>query len=205
MNRFNPYKIGITMGLIPMAGLILMLLAFWISRAYFAVDLNITRIGFFYILFSIPIVFIGFILTFAALFRRNETNLYKTLLGLFLISANAPLLLLILAIHGTISGRAYLKVCNNSGKEIEAVSIVEPDRMNSFGFIGESSTKIIHYDPDYASKDGIPLAGISQNFLVLNVEGKIIRRNIPIIHPGEIHLLVLDSEFKTSSIQLNKK
>jgi hypothetical protein len=203
MKRINFYKTGLSLGLVPICGLGLLLLIFWIGRAWFAADIDVTGIGFLYILISVPIVLIGFILTAISLSVGKGIDLYK-ILWFILILFNIPILVWILKTHGEISGRAYLKIINNSGKNIRNVSVNEPDTFEAFGDLKKDSDKIIFYHPDYASSLGIQYAGISQNYLVLEIEGDTIRKQIPIIHPGEIHQLTIDKDFSLSDIYLNK-
>ncbi len=203
MKQNNFYSIGLLLGLIPICGLGLLLLIFWIGRAWFVVDIDVTGIGFLYILISVPIVVIGFILTAISLSVNKCENLYKAL-GFLLMLFNIPLLLLILRAHGEISSRAYLKIINNSGEDIINVSVNEPGKFKAFGNLERNDEKIIFFNPDYTSSDGIQYAGVSQNFLVLEIKGEIIKKQIPIIHPGEIHKLTIGKELNLSDIHLNK-
>lgn len=203
MKKINLYSIGISLGLIPICGLGLLLFVFWIGRTWFAADIDVTGIGFLYILISVPLVLIGFTLTAISIFEGKGINLYRTL-GLLVIIFNVPLLLLILRAHGKISRRAYLKVINNSGEVIRNISVNEPDTFKAFGNVEKGGDKIIFYSPDYASSDGIQYAGISENYLTLEIEGHTLKKQIPIIHPGEIHQLTIDEDFNLSDIHLNK-
>ena len=203
MRRVDFYKIGLALGLTPICGLGLLLLVFWVGRAWFAVDIDVTLISFLYILISIPIVLIGFILTAISISVDKGINSIR-ILGFSLILFNVPLSLMILRTHGKISSRAYLKIINNSGEEMSNVSVNEPDTIQGFGSLEKDDDKIIFYYPDYAPTDGIQNAGISQNYLILEFERKTIKKQIPIIHPGEIHKLTIDKELNLSDIHLNK-
>lgn len=203
MNRINWYRTGLFLGLIPICGLGLLLFVYWVGRAWFAKDFDITMPGFVYILVAIPIVLIGFILTAGSLITAKAFNPYRTL-WMVLILFNVPLFFWILRTRGEISRRAYLKIINTSGRSFDGVTVIEPNRSKSFGSVDRDGDKIIFYNPDYASVEGIQNAGIGGNFLVIEIEGDTIRKKIPIIHPGEIHQLTIGRGFNLSHVHLNK-
>lgn len=204
MNKIKFYKTGLSLGLIPIIGLGLILFIFWFGLTFFAYDLNVSGFGFLYIMASVPVVFVGFILTIISIFKNENKTILKPILGLLLILLNIPTLIWILRTHEEISGRAYLKVINSSEINIDNVTIKEPDNKKDFGSIRQSCSKVIYFNPDYVSPDGITYPGIGENYLLLSVDHKIMDKKLPIIHPGETHKIIIDRNLNLSNIHLNK-
>lgn len=204
MKRFNFYKIGLSLGLIPIIGLGLILFVFWFGLTFFAHDIDVDGIGFLYIMASIPVVFIGFVLTIISIFKNDNKPVTRPIFGLLLIILNVPTLIWILRTHGEISGRAYLKVINNSDLNIDNISIKEPDNRKDFGSLRQGSSKVIYYNPDYSSPDGMSYPGIGENYFLLTIDNKTTDKKLPIIHPGETHKINIDQNLNLSNIHLNK-
>ncbi len=204
MKKINFYKIGLSLGLIPIIGLGLILFIFWFGLTFFAHDIDVDGIGFLYIMVSTPVVFIGFILTIISIFKNDNKPALRPLLGLLLIILNVPTLIWILRTHGEISRRAYLKVINNSDFNINNVTIKEPDNKKDFGSLGQGSSKIIYFNPDYSSPDGMTYPGISENYFLLTIDQKTTDKKLPIIHPGETHKIIIDKNSNLTNIHLNK-
>jgi len=204
MNKINFYKIGLTLGLVPITGLGLILFVFWFGLTFFAHDIDVDGIGFLYIIISVPIVFVGFIFTFISIFQSSIKKSYRPIIGLILIVLNIPALIWILRTHGEISSRAYLKVVNNSDKDIESIKIKEPNNENTFGALSRKGSKIMYYNPDYKSPDGMTYPGIGENYFLITIAGSNLNKKIPRIHPGETHKIVFDQNLNLTNIHLNK-
>lgn len=204
MKKFNFYKIGLSLGLIPIIGLGLILFIFWFLLTFFAHDIDVDGIGFLYIMVSIPVVFIGFILTTISIFKNDNKTIIRPIIGVFLITLNAPILIWVLRTHGEISGRSYLKVINNSDINIDNLIIREPDNNKDFGSLGKGNSKVIYFKPDYSSPDGMIFPGIGENYLLLSIDKKTTHKNLPIIHPGETHKIIIDKNLKLKNVHLNK-
>jgi hypothetical protein len=204
LKKFNFYKIGLSLGLIPIIGLGLILFIFWFGLTFFAYDIDVDGIGFLYIMVSIPVVFVGFVLTIISLFKNDNRAIFKPILGVFLIILNIPTLIWILRTHGEVSGRAYLKVINNSDFNIDNITIKEPDNKKDFGSMRQSSSKVIYYNPDYSSPDGMTYPGIGKNYFLLTIGQKTTDKKLPIIHPGETHKINIDKNLNLTNIHLNK-
>jgi len=202
LKKFNFYKIGLSLGLIPIIGLGLILFIFWFGLTFFAYDID--GIGFLYIMVSIPVVFVGFVLTIISIFKNDNRAIFKPILGVFLIILNIPTLIWILRTHGEVSGRAYLKVINNSDFNIDNITIKEPDNKKDFGSMRQSSSKVIYYNPDYSSPDGMTYPGIGENYFLLTIDQKTTDKKLPIIHPGETHKINIDKNLNLTNIHLNK-
>ncbi|MBK5286194.1 MAG: hypothetical protein JJE25_12415 [Bacteroidia bacterium] len=204
MKKLNLYKIGLSLGLIPIIGLSIILFIFWFGLTFFAYDLDVDGIGFLYIMASVPIVFVGFILTFISIFKHNIKTVYKPILGLLLITLNIPALMWILRTHGEVSSRAYLKVINNSENNIANLLIKEPVHQREFGALKSKDSKIVFYNPDYASFNGIQYGGISENFLEMKINDSTTKKRLPIIHPGETHKIFINDQLSLSDVHTNK-
>jgi len=204
LKKFNFYKTGLSLGLIPIIGLGLILFIFWFGLTFFAHDLDVDGIGFLYIMTSVPIVFVGFVLTIISIFKNDNRTIFKPILGVFLIILNIPTLIWILRTHGEVSGRAYLKVINNSDFNIDNITIKEPDNKKDFGSLRQSSSKVIYYNPDYSSPDGMTYPGIGENYVLLTIDQKTTDKKLPIIHPGETHKINIDKNLNLTNIHLNK-
>ena len=204
MEKFNFYKLGFLLGLTPIIGLGLLLFVFWFGLTFFAYDIAVDGIGFLYIMFSIPVVCIGFILTVISIFKKDNKKILKNIICGFLIILNIPTLIWILRTYREISGRAYLKVINNSGLNIDNITIKEPDNKKDFGSITPSSSKVIYFNPDYSSPDGMTYPGIGENYFLLTIEKKITDKKLPIIHPGETHKINIDKSLNLTYLHLNK-
>jgi hypothetical protein len=204
LKKFNFYKIGLSLGLIPIIGLGLILFVFWFGLTFFAHDIDVNGIGFIYILASVPIVFVGFVLTIISIFKNDNKSIFRPIIGLLLIILNVPTLIWILRTHGEISGRAYLKVINNSDFNIDNITIKEPDNNKDFGFLGQGNSKVLFFNPDYYSPDGVTYPGIGNNYFLLTINQKTTHKNLPIIHPGETHKIIIDKNLNLTNIHLNK-
>lgn len=204
MKRINLYKIGMLLGLVPITGLALILFVFWLGLTFFARDIDVDGLGFFYIICCIPIVLIGFLLTLASIFAGNPVTVGKSFTGLALILLNIPVLFFILRMHGEISRRAYLKVVNNSEYELENLTVKEPDNKRDWGTLEQGDSKVIFFYPDYASTEDDQYSGINQNYLMITFNGLLEERQIPIVHPGEVHEIILDKNLNLESVHLNK-
>ncbi len=204
MKKINFYNTGLSLGLIPIIGLGLILFIVWFGLTFFAHDIDIDGIGFLYIMASIPVVFVGFVLTIISIFKNENKTKFKPIIGVVLIMLNLPILIWILRTHGEISGRAYLKVINNSDFNIDNITIKEPDNKKDFGALRQGNSKIIYFNPDYSSPDGMTYPGIGENYILLTIDQKTTDKNLPIIHPGETHKINIDKNLNLSNIQLNK-
>jgi hypothetical protein len=153
---------------------------------------------------SIPVVFVGFILTIISIFRNDNRAIFRPILGVFLIILNIPTLIWILRTHGEISGRAYLKVINNSDLNIDKLTIIEPDNKKDFGSLRLSNSKVIYFNPDYFSPDGVTYPGIGENYFSLTIDQKTIDKKLPTIHPGETHKITIGENLNLTNIHLNK-
>lgn len=204
MKKFNFFKTGLSLGLFPLVGLGILLFVSWFGLTFFALDIDIDGIGFIYIMISVPIVLVGFIMTFISIFKTKFKEVYKPIVGLVLILLNIPTLNWILRTHGEISSRAYLKVINNTGRDFDNITIKEPDNELNFGNLPSKGSKIMFYNPDYKSTDGMTYPGIGQNyFLIKTVEG-VFNKKLPTIHPGETHKIIIDKELNLQNIHLNQ-
>jgi hypothetical protein len=204
LKKLNFYKTGLSLGLIPIIGLGLILFIFWFGLTFFAHDLDVDGIGFLYIMTSVPLVFAGFVLTIISIFKNENKTIFKPILGVFLIILNIPTLIWILRTHGEVSGRAYLKVINNSDFNIDNITIKEPDNKKDFGSLRQSSSKVIYYNPDYSSPDGMTYPGIGENYFLLTIDQKTTDKKLPIIHPGETYKINIDKNLNLTNIHLNK-
>lgn len=204
MNKINFYKIGLTLGLVPIIGLGFILFTYWFGLAFFAHATDVAGIGFLYIMISVPIVLIGFVFTFISFLRNSFNKSFRPIIGLILIVLNIPALIWILGTYGEISSRAYLKVVNNSEKDIESITIIEPDNESAFGSLSNKESKIMYFNPDYKSSDGMTYPGIGENYFLIITSGNQLKKRIPIIHPGETHKIIFDKYLNLSSIHLNK-
>lgn len=202
--KINIYKIGMFIGLVPIAGLALILFIYWIGLTFFAHDIDVDGLGFLYIICSILIVCIGFFLIVISIFTGDSKVVLKSLLVLALILFNIPVLFWILRTHSEISIRAYLKVVNNSGYKFETLSVREPDNNKDFGSLEQGESRIIYFHPDYASTEDFQYSGIGQNFLTVTINDSLLERQLPIIHPGEVHKIILDKSLNLESVHLNK-
>jgi hypothetical protein len=204
MKKINFYKIGMLLGLVPITGLALILFIYWLGLTFFARDIDVDGLGFLYIICCIPIVLIGFLLTFASIFTGSSVTVGKSVAGLALILFNIPVLFFILRMYGEISRRAYLKVINNSEYELENLTVKEPDNKSDWGTLEQGDSKVIYFYPDYASTEDDRYPGISQNYLMITFNGSLEERQIPIVHPGEVHEIILDKKLNLESVHLNK-
>jgi hypothetical protein len=204
MKKINFYKIGMLLGLAPMTGLVLILVTYWVGLTFFAHDFDVDGLGFLYIMCSIPIVCIGFFMIIISIFTGSSEAVLKSLLALALILFNIPVLFWILRTHDEISMRAYLKVVNNSGYKFETLSVRESDNKKDFGSLDQGESRIIYFNPDYASTQDVQYAGIGKNSLTLTINDSLVERQLPIIHPGEVHKLILDKSLNLESVRLNK-
>lgn len=153
---------------------------------------------------SIPIVFIGLFLTIISIFKNENKKIIKPVIGILLITLNLPILNWILITYREISGRAYLKVINNSDINIDNLTIKELDNMKDFGSLGQGNSKVIYFNPDYASPDGMTYSGIGENYILFTIDKINTVKKLPIIHPGETHKILIDQNLNLTNEHLNK-
>lgn len=176
--------------------LLLLILVFfsWFAPAFLAVDFRLEAISF-YIILVTPVVLIGLLLLFISSIINRKIAIGKHVIVFLAVATGTFISYLILPLQGKLSSRAYLKIENHSGKDIPAVLISEPDISTSFGVLNSRTSKIIYFYPDYGTYNGKLLAGISENYLVLQLNDTIVRAKIPTTHPGELHHIILDNNF----------
>jgi hypothetical protein len=182
------------LGIAPILLLLALVFLSWFAPAFLAVNFRFEAISF-YIILIIPVVLLGLVLLLVSCIINRKIAIAKHVIAFLVIIIGSYTTYLLLPLHGNLSSRAYLEIENHSGKDILVLSVSEPDISRSFGILNNRNSKIIYYYPDYGTYNGKPFAGISENYVVLQLNNTVVRAKIPTTHPGELHHLNLDNNF----------
>ena len=182
------YKIGFSFVVIPFVVGLLIYFTWFAALHYFAVKLDeLEMVGVYWILISVPLTFAGLVIVLIDLLRGKGANVLRFVLGLCLGLLNIPILIWILLSQGEVSGRAYIKIENHTGKSFYELVIQEPDQETYVGDLDSYESTVSYYNPDYYQDANGSYLGISGNYLLFEFSGKMRKINLPKIHPGEVH------------------
>ena len=201
--KINFLKIGFGVGIIPILGVIFLFTIFYFSREIFALDINIDGIGFLFLMLSLILLLLGIILIIISIFAQK--NVKKSIIALLIILTTVLIIFEITKLHAKISSRGYIEFVNKSGIDFHDVQIEEPNEHHFFSKLKNNKTQILHFYPDYGTYNKKELAGMSENYLLLQTTyDNFLKIKIPIIHPGEIHKIIIDENLQLTDYNINK-
>ncbi|MBD8019149.1 hypothetical protein [Kaistella pullorum] len=201
--KVNFLKTGFWIGMIPIFGVTFLFLLFYGSREVFALDINVDGIGFLFLLLSSLLVLTGIISTLISIFTQKQIK--KSVFVLLIIFLSIPVILEITKLHANISSRGYIELVNESGINFQDVQIEEPDEHHFFSKLRNKKSQIIYFHPDYGTYNEKQLAGMNQNYLLLQTTyDNYLKIKIPTIHPGEIHKIIIDKNLNLTDYHINK-
>jgi hypothetical protein len=197
------FKIGFVLVVLPFVVGLLIYSTWFVLLHFFAIKQQVLElIGFYWVFISIPLATIGLIIVLIDFLRGRKGNVCRFVSGMSLGLINVPILIWVLLSQSTVSGRAYLKIENESGRELYNLIIQEPDNETYFGNLEGYTSTVVYYKPDYKNDGDGKYPGISENYLVIDVSDKEVKLKLPIIHPGEIHRITINEKLELESLNL---
>lgn len=192
------YKIGLLCGLIPLTVGLFIFFAWWIARAFFAIDLNsFEEYGFLWILISIPVATVGLLLVTIFEIKNYPNFIRQSIFGLSLIFINIPTTYWVLAKQADLDKRAYIKVYNNTKQDNVEITLKGSDFEKKLGIFNNNETLIDYYFPKYIDKrcnDSYPT--IDQVTLIVKEKFTTHYLTLPRIDKGQCKKLYLNKELK---------
>jgi len=192
------YKLGLLCGIVPLAGGLLIFLAWWIARAFFAVDFdNFPEYGLIWILISLVIAPIG--LTLLILFLSRNYPVYRKQVygGVGLILSNIPVVLLILMLYSSIAEKAYVKIYNHSNTNHIELILKSATFERKLGHLDRNKSTVGSLIPHYPhgpGHDSFP--EIDSVTLVIKENQRTHYVPMPRIDRNECRKLRIDSTFQ---------
>jgi len=147
MKTKNFLKISFLCGIAPLSLGFALFLAWWVSRAYFAIDAyRIEQYMYGWFIISVPVAIVG-LLFLISYYSKDSSSKIRSLGVLLLILMNIPSLFFILEKQEEIKKRAYLKISNEGLSDFYDVKIVASDVELKIGDLLRSSSKVVCYQP----------------------------------------------------------
>jgi hypothetical protein len=194
------YKIGLLCGIIPLTVGLFIFYAWWIARAFFAIDLNsFEEYGFLWIIISIPIATIGLFLEAIFAIRNYPNFIQQSIFGLSLILLNIPTADWVLEKQADFEKRAYVKIYYKSGVvDLSELKLKSSYFEKNIGELECLNSKVFYYYPKYINeRSGDSYSEIEPITLILKTKkyDQIVELRLPRIEKGECLKLYIDKEF----------
>ncbi len=194
------YKIGLLCGIIPLTVGLFIFSAWWIARAFFAIDLkSFEEYGFLWIIISIPIATTGLLLEAIFTIRNYPNFTRQSIFGLSLILLNIPTVYWVLEKQADLENRAYVKIYYKSGVvNLDALKLKSNYFEKGIGELECLDSKVFYYYPKYVyERSGNSYSEIEPVTLTLKTKkyDQIVELRLPRIEKGECLKLYIDKEF----------
>ncbi|MFA9213228.1 MAG: hypothetical protein ACEQSR_05205 [Candidatus Methylacidiphilales bacterium] len=194
------YQIGLLCGIIPLTVGLFIFFAWWIARAFFAIDLNsFEEYGFLWTIISIPIATIGLLLVTIFTIRNYPNFIRQSIFGFSLILINIPTAYWVLEKQADLDKRAYVKIYYKSGVvDLSELKLKSSYFEKNLGDLECLDSKVFYYYPKYVnerSRDSY--SEIEPVTLILKTKkhAEIIKLRLPRIEKGQCLKLYIEKEF----------
>lgn len=160
MKNRDLYKFSLYVGAIILIGGLLIFLVWWVSRAWFAFDFSYLETwGLVWILLAVPMATTALGTAIYVFVVNYKSNLKQSVIPLFTVLANVPIVYLVLIFQSFINTRAYIKIVNDSGVDNLEIILSSNTFSKNVGFFGNNSSKVIFFYPSYQNRhwDSVPL------------------------------------------------
>jgi uncharacterized membrane protein len=188
-----------TCGLIPLIGGLTIFFSWWVGKAFFTKNLNgLESLGFLWMLISFVIAIVGIIFSGYNFFKYKDKYLKQTLIGLFIILLNLPVVNWVLDKQSEIEKRTYVKFINKSQNDNLTLIIYDTKFKKLLGTIDNNQSIIEYYVPTTLYGDDSAPIYDSLKLVVLTNQIKDTLQ-LSEFYPGECRKVFLDKDFKVKS------
>ncbi|MGB4774459.1 MAG: hypothetical protein WBP45_04765 [Daejeonella sp.] len=185
-------------GLIPLLGGLTIFLFWWGGKSLYAINLSFLEdLGLGWILISFMVAIIGLIVGIYNLFKFKKLHFKQTLFGMLFIPINIPVLNWILDKQTEIENRTYLKVINNSSKEI-TIKFFDKETNKIVGAIRNNQSIVDYYRPIFLGEYGsIPVYDSLK--IIVTTNQTIDTIQLSEFYPGDCRKIYLDKKFEAKT------
>jgi len=197
------FKIGTFIGILTLTIGLGIFLTWWVARAFFVVDFyTLEGYGFIWIIISVPLATIGFIMNFIYLIKNYKTNFKKSIIGITIILINIPFAYLVLNKQADIENRVYLQINYDGINYLTSIKLESDYFEKNIGDFRSKDSKIIYYYPEYVDKNNrdsyAALKPVKLKLINEDLNQKI-ELILPHIKKGECRKIYIDNNYKLTA------
>lgn len=183
-------------GLIPLTVGLLIFFIWWAAKPLFLQDLYEFKLyGFCWILISIVIVTIGFVLIGIFLFRNSWAYYRYASIGALVLLVNIPAVFGVILKADDISNRAYVRIYNETN-DLIVVSFKDLTFTKKLGAIANDENLTTYFYPTYLGEGMDSTPKYDSVKVTIISETKMAQEYLPVIYLEECFSIRIDSSLK---------